>query len=410
VLLVVSIAIVLASGGSKKGKGSGNGQAATTLAPAHTGTTSHGSTPASTPPSTAVVAGTSSDPWVAQTIPPGVATSLFDISCVSAKACWVVGTADRNTTYCTTSSCTGSAVILATKDGGQSWVTQQYPTNTGLGASGFLFSVSCGSSSTCSAGGSGDQMALLSTHDGGATWVNGHYPSGLAGGHIFQVVCVGADHCWALGGQSATPFILATTDGGQSWSQQKLPSGLGLSANGLHSIACATTSRCVIAAEASNSLVILTTNDGGSSWSKQPYSSSISAKTQALGFVSCPTKSDCYITGYNTSLSGGVPVILATHDGGSTWVSQSYPSSLGLAKLTWVKCSDGAHCWSVGTAASGAVIVATSDGGRSWATQSIPSGLGLSSQGLIDVSCPKTSACLVIGTANSTPVVLAAKP
>lgn len=397
VVLVAAVVITLVvSGGSGK-SGNGSEKAA-----------SPGSTPpaaASGPSRPAVVAGTTADPWVAQAVPSDGSPYLFNISCSSTKDCWAVGKINAKA-YCRQSSCPGNAVIIATKDGGQTWQFQ-YPTVAGLESSGYLYDVSCGSPTACQASGAAGPMAIISTDDGGSTWVSETYPSQLADGHIFQVYCKTANNCWALGSQSDAPFLLATTDGGRNWTEQHYPSNLGISTNGLFFISCATTSHCVMVADAGGTLVILATDNGGSSWSMQPYPSSITAKTNGVGYISCPTERACYITGFTTSVSGGTPVILATHDGGSTWVQQSYPSSLGLTALNMVQCADGSHCWAVGEGSSGSsMILATSDGGATWEAQTIPSNLGLRTDGLIALNCQSLSACWVLGNAATAPVVL----
>ena len=402
VLVAAVVSIALVSGGSDKGA---KGATTTTVASAPAGSPA----PSTASPPT-VVAGTSSDPWAAQTLPSNTANYLYDISCSTTTTCWAVGK---------TGSCPqgvmcnsgGRAVIVATDDGGQTWEPQQYPTDSPLFSDGYLFSVSCGAPTACVAGGSGSQMVLLSTHDGGSTWVSDSYPSELSEGHIFGVFCKTASNCWAVGGASNTPFILATTDGGQSWKEQHVPSALGVSPNGLLTMGCTTTSNCVMAANAGGSLLILVTKDGGSNWSAQPYPASISAKSNDIGFVSCPTQSSCYISGSTTSIAGGAPVVLATHDGGAAWESVRFPSSLGLTAINWIRCAGGSHCWALASGASGPMILATTDGGSNWAAQPIPTNLGVSDKGLAGLTCPKVSACWVVGNnaADTNPVILAAR-
>ncbi len=137
-LVVAAVSIALVSGGSNTG---GKASSTTTSAPAPARSASPGS--GSRPSHAVVVAGSSSSPWATQTIPSNTANYLYDISCPNSKTCLAVGK---------TGSCPqgvmcnsgGSAVILATTDGGQTWEPQQYPTNSTLFSDGYLFSVSCG--------------------------------------------------------------------------------------------------------------------------------------------------------------------------------------------------------------------------------------------------------------------------
>jgi hypothetical protein len=125
----------------------------------------------------------------------------------------------------------------------------------------------------------------------------------------------------------------------------------------------------------------------------------------------------CYITGFYTGAGGtGSPVIVATKDGGKTWVSQPYSSSIQLTTLTAVRCATADDCWTVGSAASGPVVLATSDGGATWSSQNYPGGQDISV--LTDLSCPHSpSPCWMVATvggdpktgAGSQPMILAAK-
>ena len=67
---------------------------------------------------------------------------------------------------------------------------------------------------------------------------------------------------------------------------------------------------------------------------------------------------------------GGGGIIVATKDGGATWVLQHS----GLEPLYGVACTDSGHAWSVGTAGT---ILATTDGGVGWSAQNSGTGENL---------------------------------
>ena len=68
---------------------------------------------------------------------------------------------------------------------------------------------------------------------------------------------------------------------------------------------------------------------------------------------------------------GGWGTILATSDGGATWIKQR--SGTGGEDLVGVAFPDATHGWAVG---NGGLILATTDGGATWITQGAGNGVG----------------------------------
>jgi photosystem II stability/assembly factor-like uncharacterized protein len=111
--------------------------------------------------------------------------------------------------------------------------------------------------------------------------------------------------------------------------------------------------------------------------------------SQTLLTIACPSVTDCYAGGNKGTL-------LATHDGGATWQSQSWPSPYRKSATTIVSiaCPSTDACFALtqtGCDELGARVPLphTADGGNHWATASIP-GCGSS------LTCPEVTTCFTI--------------
>ena len=122
---------------------------------------------------------------------------------------------------------------------------------------------------------------------------------------------------------------------------------------------------------------IIATTDGGSTWVGQtvPSEAGLSLET-----VSCPSTSECLAVGFPN-------VVIATTDRGSTWVGQTVPS--GVDSLAGISCGSTSSCAAVGRYA----IIATTNGGTTWMKQRVPKGI----PNLAAVSCPSPSSCTAVG-------------
>lgn len=355
-----------------------------------------------------VLAGSGAAGWAPQTYPSGLnlaAGHLFSVSCSSSTDCWVVGNS-------ATSGGSQRAVILATTDGGTSWVSQGLPQTTvgnGLATNGHLFSNSCVSRTDCWAvGTTSASLAIISTTDGGASWISDAYPPSLASAHLLSVSCAAGTACWAIGASaSGTPIIVATSMGGSSWVEQSFPASAGISNNGLYSISCPTASACWAIGGSPKGLVLLRTDDGGTTWSVMPLSSGATFYARVLSSIDCPTTSICQITGLSKGSANGSAVAgIGTENGGKTWTEDSFPP--GSGSLLSVSCVDSGACWAVGGSTT-PVIISTTDGSR-WQRQELPSSLVHSGLALDSIFCPEETACWSLGTgAHGRPTILAAR-
>ena len=86
--------------------------------------------------------------------------------------------------------------------------------------------------------------------------------------------------------------------------------------------------------------------------------------------------------GWAVGGSGGHPVVFRTVDGGDHWLTGRVPDGIA-GTLMDVEFPDDTHGWAVGPLtgngpanASGGVVLATTDGGATWVTQAVPAGIG----------------------------------
>ena len=299
-------------------------------------------------------------------------STLDGIACPTAKQCWAVG---------------NSGIVLATSDGGKTWLPQS------SGTEDYLSAISCPTTQRCWA--VGYKGTVLATRNGGRSWEN--EASGTE--HLlYDIACPTDVDCWAVG---SAGVIDATTDGGARWHLE--PSGTSATLGG---ISCTTTSSCVAVG---NLPYELWTFDGGSAWMKHPsnapgylakvdcvagwactavgaggfgFGLETSGKVwldQALGTsqplydVSCPMEGRCIaVGGSGTILTGdaGSSTTEISSTGTSTWQLRN---SVATGRLDAIACPTASLCLVVG---AGDVILASTDGGRSWRLDSYPTPSG----------------------------------
>jgi len=247
--------------------------------------------------------------WLAQD--PGTTRSLYGVAFADADDGWAVG--DDET-------------VVATTDGGADWAPQTTPALDtpliGVAARG----------RDCWAVGVGG--AILATIDGGATWAPQTAPSTT---DLFSVVFADADHGWAVGDHGT---IIATTDGGAHWSAQHSPTS-----HYLNGVACDGARRAWAVGEHG---VVVATTDGGAHWTVR-HTASLHGDLYTAAFADARH-------GWAVGDDG---LVLATADGGLTWRAQHSPTSQALAAVAF---PDALHGFVAGT--EGAVLT-TAHGGWS---------------------------------------------
>ena len=312
------------------------------------------------------------------------------VSCFSASYCMAVGDTSINGT-------TGSATFVST-DGGSSWAIAGIPAGT---FNRLIYSLSCPSAQACV--GVGSQLStsgapvvplIVATTDGGATWITQTPPAGLTGiGALTSVTCPSPSVCLAVspgsspyGSGASTPYVIGTTSGGSTWVSESPPPRAG----SLDSISCPTASICtaVGAVTWNTSIpVLLQTADGGTTWATK----SVPAGIAELAAMSCSSESNCTAVGYDAAKTSAY--IEATSDGGRNWTQQAAPPS--PMSLEGVSCPSSTHCTAVGDNHTDSLSYAasTSNAGLTWTAGTIPSG----PHSMEGVSCLSTVECVAVG-------------
>jgi photosystem II stability/assembly factor-like uncharacterized protein len=322
------------------------------------------------PASASATGSTGSGGWVWQNpLPQGNTLNAVDF--VDTGHGWAVG---------------DNGVILATEDGGNSWIQQTSWTTNRLEGVAF-----CDLNHGWVVGQAG---LILETSDGGHTWLI--QDSGISA-DLYAVAFSDSRHGWAVGqavedaGAGASGTILATRDGGTTWTAQ----AAGV-INWLQSVSCADDDH----AWAVGPDGVLATTNGGVTWNAQ-FTRSCGdvaftdashgwATSWGSGSFSATADAGTHWTTQNSGVSflgrtsvatcdpnhawvvGAYGTIAATIDGGASWSAQSSGLSTDLLGVDFV---DDSHGWAVGY---GGTILVTADGGAAWTRQTLGSSTGLS--------------------------------
>jgi hypothetical protein len=320
---------------------------------------------------------------------PATLSGVDSVSCPTASDCWAGATAGHD------------GVILASTDGGVTWVVQDsVPGSSGIGP------LDCPSSSHCWAGAggpaaSGKTPLLLSTGDGGASWTAGPVPGRVR--ELDDISCVNDADCWLVGSPPAavsSDIVVATTDGGASWVVQNTGS-ITVSMGAGYGLSCPSVMRCVIVGTGE-----LATNDGGRTWHTRAFPSG--EPGSQLNNLACPSGDDCVA---ESDVTSGVPAnqstaIATSTDGGTTWQIRLDKVAGGVGTLSGLSCPTTRDCVSVGIGFSGdtssppgqdftawGAVATSSDGGLTWAATTLPEATNL-----VDVSCaPGSTDCVAVG-------------
>ncbi|MFN2520512.1 MAG: WD40/YVTN/BNR-like repeat-containing protein [Candidatus Limnocylindria bacterium] len=231
--------------------------------------------------------------------------------------------------------------IIATVDGGVTWVPQRSGTSMDLRA------VSFTNASTGWTVGAGS--TILATHDGGTTWSSevAGVTTDFAPYYTLKAVSFLDDLHGLAGGNSS--YLQTTTDGGATWTQ------LESSGHGCSSVSDFTGIQFIDAQHAVGvgghpSGITCRTADGGQTWTATALGS--------LG-LSSPVFGPSFVDAQNGwAVSGSYAI--STADGGATWTLHGVRGAEQLRAVTFVDARTG---WIVG---DGGAIFATHNGGQSW--------------------------------------------
>lgn len=283
--------------------------------------------------------------WQPQTLPPN--TWANAVHFVDARNGWAVG-AESN--------------IVATKDGGATWVTQRGGTGSSVAN---RYPLEATDFADPSRGAAVDVCGtLLVTSDGGATW-----RQRLSGSctQTHDLAATDANHAWAAQGDGE---VLRTVQGGARWQRVILPiANLDGAYFGAADFVDNLHGWVVSSAGTIGDQYVFGTADGGRTWRQQgPHDdanlfgidSADGQTVVAVGYICC--------TG---------PRITRSTDGGATWTIVPSPLTPYGGRFRAVALTGPTTGWIVG---DGAAVLKTSDGGRTWVQQN-PLGLYLSPAG-----------------------------
>lgn len=286
---------------------------------------------------------------------------LWSVTFVDAQRGWAVG---------------DGGTVLATRDGGVSWSTQDSDSNVSLYGVSFaadgLRGVAVGEAGT-----------LRLTRDGGQRWTKSSLP--LPPVSLFSVAVSGDGARIWLGGARGT--LLTSSDGGLNWSAKELGTGLRINA-------------VTMTPDGQRGWIVddegvFITTDAGQSWQRAdtmlvwPFGLSFAADGRrgwAVGgsgaihassdggrrWAAQDPGANSWLWGVSFAVDGqrgwvvgDFGTLLATHDGGANWTAQA--SGARLSRRGLLFAADGLRGWSVGDEGT---LLATTDGGRTWAPQS----------------------------------------
>jgi hypothetical protein len=289
--------------------------------------------------------------------------------------------------------------LYLTTDGGLQWVSRPLPVSLGL-----FYSLTCPSSTVCLGLTSPQHLHLadnigpgppigvtfVQTDDAGLHWTSYELPSDAS---FSELSCPSATDCVTFGttlvnGQlSESGVVLRTDDGGTTWTTGSLPSGFGFEWDS--DFVCPDTLHCwaiglVPSPPPPNTVSggsqymdsgVATSSDGGATWQVRALPSDV--VDPILFSMSCPDASDCWISGNEEVVTGTlpaptgaagdglktidrvheVPLILVSHDGGSSWAvnlptvpvgapeDQGHDSYTGIGKI---QCPTADACIALG--------------------------------------------------------------
>jgi hypothetical protein len=238
--------------------------------------------------------------------PAGASNSYFQgVSCMSATSCIAVGYSEDTL---------GDSVALAEVWNGAKWTIKATPDPIATNNS-YLFSVSCASSTTCTAVGdfyitAAGVYGALSEAWNGATWTiqKTPNPAGSSDG-LDGVSCTSAISCVAVGYSVVTSSNGALVEvwNGATWAIQKTPRPASGS-DTLSGVSCTSSTTCTAVGNRGAGTLAEAMN--GTIWSVQKTPNPAGATLSYLNSVWCPTAVTCSAVGFSGN-SSSVDVALA---------------------------------------------------------------------------------------------------
>jgi hypothetical protein len=165
-------------------------------------------------------------------------------------------------------------------------------------------------------------------------------PAGASASALSSVSCPTTTDCTAVGNQTPSG-PLAENWNGSTWTVQTTPGTASLTG-----VSCPTTDLCW-AVGGTGSMVAEEWN--GSAWTLQPLPAPTGATSTSLTGISCSSASDCVAVGYDKT-STGTTMTLAEHWDGTNWTIEPTPNPTNStgSYLSAVSCTSATTCTAVG--------------------------------------------------------------
>lgn len=353
------------------------GPAVAILAACSSGSAGHSSGAPST--TQATIAFASGSPWSGSLLPvaaPTPTNSIVAVTCATASKCWGVGSTVGS------GGAPNGAAVIATANGGKSWLNQSIPATAG-----YLADIACSSQLQCVAVGQGqsNQGVSIFTTNGGATWAQSPVPPAIS--DMTAVSCNSDRRCMAVGALITGNAALVSMSAGATWNQVGTLSNGAVGASG---VSCIDDQHCWVTghtAAGTNQVAgaLVGTSNAGTTWVSLP----IPPGSGFLNAVSCvpgPADSVGSLPGSQVTVPTSTPTPPTT--------------SLPTVGVTGVRCTVvGTTAHTQGVARTGHGLVFTTDnGGGTWASQPIPPSIA----GLSSVSCVADYTCVTVGSTTTT--------
>jgi hypothetical protein len=230
-------------------------------------------------------------------------------------------------------------------------------------------------------------------------WAVAYSPSplGATNGYLFGVSCPTSTSCLAVGGSNSAN---AQRWDGSHWSNLTVP--VPASSNSiLTSVFCPSSSSCYAVGSYSPASAVKTLVEhwDGTSWSMMTSAAIPGSSYDLLTSVWCRSDTDCYAVGEQAS--GPEHATLIEHWDGTDWtvIVSPNPGDATASFLTGVRCVLATMCVAVGHYETGSATKTLAEhwDGTTWTIMPTPNKSGVTETVLSDLACPNTTTCFAAG-------------
>jgi hypothetical protein len=275
-------------------------------------------------------------------LPHSTDNSLHGVACVSASYCWAVGGAVTGSQH--------QGTAYAEHWNGSKWSLTVLPKPSGA-ANTEVASVACTSTSNCWATGTAAPPGFtsgptLAEHWNGKNWSVAASPSLGGANGLNAVTCATSTSCQAVG--TGGGGLLAEQWNGSKWSiATTQPAGASADFFG---DACAGSACIAAGIRGGTKALSLAERWTGTQWVIMTTPNPANASLAELTGVSCPKANSCMVAGFAFIGSATGAQTLTERLNGTTWsiVPSPNPTASVSTTLQGLTCTSTANCWAVG--------------------------------------------------------------